>query len=212
MIGFRARFARSLEGRLTIRRRSTAEVGSPAGAGDRNRRGSSRLAREILSILAIVGICIFSTPAYAEDAEPCPVGAVCVAAADYPKLIGAYIQHEPLLQANKTLEEQNAALTEEVVRRRKINALDDAIIAKGEKLLQLAEKDAASAEARGDRIASEKRKAGIWSNVREKAAIGALVGSINPFPVPGVGNIGGAFLGGAAGAVYGFIEGWVQGP
>lgn len=161
--------------------------------------------------LSIGASIAFSRPVHADDVAPLEQEVV-VTAEDYAKLLGAYGQVGPLKTERDRAEAALANMTEQRDLLTERVKLKDAIIAEQRELLEIRAQRIAEERARGDVLATARRREGLLANVKEKAAIGALLGAVNPFPIPGLGNVGGAIIGAAAGAIYGAIESLVQGP
>lgn len=164
-------------------------------------------ARAILSVLATVGICLCATPAQADDAAPLPAEVV-VTAEDYAKLLGAYGQIGPLTAERDAAQAALANMTEQRDRALELAAIRGQLRDEYRELAEIRRHRADEERARGDRLARARREDGFWATVRERAALGALAGSLAPFPPPPLNTITGAALG----ALYGALESLWQGP
>lgn len=152
--------------------------------------------------------------AHAEDVTP--PAEIILSLDDYATLVGLAGQVKPLQAERDALErslgnmtEQRDLLTERV-------RLKTAIADDYRELAEIRKARAEEAEARGDRIAKEKRAAGFFATVEKRASQGALAGAIAggvpTLQFGGLGAIPMAILGGGLGALYGALEAWAQGP
>ena len=184
-----------------------SELSTAEAAGVKRFRGhpTTLLARRLLPAITLI---LVVAPAFAQDIPT----AVEMPMADAAKVLSAAERVPGLVEERDALKTENVVLRAQVDRLERLVALDEQIIAKEGALRGLAEQERDAYKERADRIAKEAGKANFWARVRERAAEGALIGTIGGSAIPGVGNLAGAVGGAVIGGIVGVVEHLAQSP
>lgn len=110
------------------------------------------------------------------------------------------------------LKAERDGLKAQIGRLEEIAKLDAVLLVRQERITAFADDERDRYKQALDDERKRDRKDSFWSRVRQRAAEGALIGSLAGTALPGVGNVAGALGGGLLGGVVGAVESFAGAP